>query len=643
MRVRLLCLLLIVCPSLVAAERHWTGEGGLNRNWTEPANWGGTAPQPGDDLVFNFVQIPGWRTINDFPPDTPFHSLTFLGGYDTTDGNRVVLGAGGLRFSSMGTILTLPIRLGADQTWTCDGFSIRSSVDLNGFALSVGGLYSGSIEGVISGNGSIIALGASQGPITFSGANTYSGPTTIAAGTLVAASETALGVGDGTAANGTTITNGSSLLVQTPRLAAERVEANGRGLQASGVIGGSGILTGPVIIGNDVLFTGTLTFRGAVIGSGSVDMFAYGTFVLENPANDFSAPTLLISGSLSVTAAGALPPDKILSGFGELRLNGTALSVRSIRIYGKVDLGAGGALSIADGGSLQSVVGTGSIRLTGGDLSISGPLAYSGMFLNDGGNVTSYDGGWTSASFVQSSGNFRLVHAFTSSATIQGGLFDPLYPVSVVNDLTLTSNASYNEQVKDDDHDKIGVRRVNLGNATLSFNDFSGRSTTPRVMIQNDGPDPVIGTFKNLPNRSRLGQYRLRYDGGDGNDVVLIPIVASTTFVHADPPAFEGAEATLTATVSGSSPSGTVTFFSNGARIGSAPLNGGVARLTTSSLFPGKNVITAHYEGDEQNEPSTSAAVTIDAIAIVPMLGAPALIALSLGIALLGIRARGLR
>jgi len=48
----------------------------------------------------------------------------------------------------------------------------------------------------------------------------------------------------------------------------------------------------------------------------------------------------------------------------------------------------------------------------------------------------------------------------------------------------------------------------------------------PIVIIDNDGNDPIVGTFQNLPEGASFVQnginYQISYHGGDGNDVVLL-------------------------------------------------------------------------------------------------------------------------
>jgi hypothetical protein len=69
--------------------------------------------------------------------------------------------------------------------------------------------------------------------------------------------------------------------------------------------------------------------------------------------------------------------------------------------------------------------------------------------------------------------------------------------------------------------------------------------------------------------------------------------------------------ATLTADVSTNSPTGTVTFSSNGVVIGIVPVSGGAAVLSISSLPVGSNSITAVYSGDANFNAATSSAVVV--------------------------------
>jgi RHS repeat-associated protein len=72
-----------------------------------------------------------------------------------------------------------------------------------------------------------------------------------------------------------------------------------------------------------------------------------------------------------------------------------------------------------------------------------------------------------------------------------------------------------------------------------------------------------------------------------------------------------GQSITLTAAVTGASPTGTVTFKDGAATVGSSALAGGIATLVTSSLTVGSHTLSAEYAGDANNDPSTSAGISV--------------------------------
>ncbi|MEO5360628.1 MAG: Ig-like domain repeat protein [Nitrospirota bacterium] len=86
---------------------------------------------------------------------------------------------------------------------------------------------------------------------------------------------------------------------------------------------------------------------------------------------------------------------------------------------------------------------------------------------------------------------------------------------------------------------------------------------------------------------------------------------ATTTALSSDTnPAAAGVNVTFTATVTGSSPTGTVTFKDGAVTLGTGNLNGSYqATYSTSSLSAGTHSITAVYGGDSNNAGSTSSAL----------------------------------
>jgi hypothetical protein len=75
----------------------------------------------------------------------------------------------------------------------------------------------------------------------------------------------------------------------------------------------------------------------------------------------------------------------------------------------------------------------------------------------------------------------------------------------------------------------------------------------------------------------------------------------TTAITSSQNPSAVGQSVTFTVTVAGQyggTPTGTITFTDNGVSVGTAPLSGGTATLTTSSLSHGKHTIKGSYGGD---------------------------------------------
>jgi hypothetical protein len=84
----------------------------------------------------------------------------------------------------------------------------------------------------------------------------------------------------------------------------------------------------------------------------------------------------------------------------------------------------------------------------------------------------------------------------------------------------------------------------------------------------------------------------------------------TTTLSSSLNPSALGQSVSFTATVSGASPTGTVTFKDGATVLGTVALSGGIARFATAALTQGNHVITASYGGDIGFAASTSASLT---------------------------------
>src|SRR5437762_2195246 len=91
-RLLLSLLLFSFSPFVHASTRTWSGAG-PNNFWTNAANWGGTAPVAGDELVFP-AGAARLSHSNNFPATTMFNSLTFSGSNYVIAGNAITNSAG---------------------------------------------------------------------------------------------------------------------------------------------------------------------------------------------------------------------------------------------------------------------------------------------------------------------------------------------------------------------------------------------------------------------------------------------------------------------------------------------------------------------------------------------------------------------
>ena len=393
-----------VGPYVAATVRTWTG-GGADNNWTTAANWGGTAPVAGDDLVF-----PGGAArlsnTNNYAAATAFNSITISGTGYTLAGNQVALGAGGLTESAVGASNTvnLPFAVAAVQPVT---------VTDGGASLLLGG--------VISGVGGLTTSGS--GTLILSATNTFSGALTVGSGTVLARANAAFGTSVGT----TTVSSGATVGVDGTGLTiAEPMTLNGSGVGGLGALRNlannntvSGALT--LASASTIASTaGTLTLSGAtanggflltvsgagnvtksagvVSGTGGLTQTLTGTLTLS-VANTYSGATAVSAGTLKLGVANAVGANSAvtLSGGTTLDMAGFADTVASIAGGGSITNSSATAATLTAGGSNASTTfsgvianGTGAVALTktgSGTLTLAAADTYTGATTVSAGTI----------------------------------------------------------------------------------------------------------------------------------------------------------------------------------------------------------------------------------------------------------------
>lgn len=343
-----IALALAAGPAAAQTTYTWTG-GGSDGNWSNPANWGGTAPASSptgtrvnlagtanttttiDAAYGNTLQVLGLS----FAPGAGPFAVNGGGPVLEVGAEGVVYGTAALGGGSADQTVAAPVRLGADQMWVNYGtgrLKFTGPVDTNGHALTLGktpstgeGLWWIDLLGPVTGSGRVTAVGRA----TMRGANTYSG--------------------------GTTIADQAWLVVDSAaNLGAGRVNLNNRGtLTLEAAVDST--LAGPLVVtntgGNDyggiqVNAAGaTLRFQpGGLQGGGDLDISGFGTKVLTGN-NTFS-------GTLSTGTGGRL---ELLDAGG-----GASIAAKSYSIYQTTfHVGPGATLDQAAGAASRPSIGIG--------------------------------------------------------------------------------------------------------------------------------------------------------------------------------------------------------------------------------------------------------------------------------------------
>ncbi|WP_088252982.1 FG-GAP-like repeat-containing protein [Fimbriiglobus ruber] len=263
------------------------------------------------------------------------------------------------------------------------------------------------------------------------------------------------------------------------------------------------------------------------------------------------------------------------------------------------------------GGTLVSANG---INVGG---TLAGPGTVGAATIQAGGNVE--PGG--SGTGILNTGNIAFAAGATLTPTLKG----------------TTAGTTY------DQVNTTGT--VDLGGATLNLNlAFTPAAGDTFTIVNNDGTDPVVGTFAGLPEGSvfKVGSqfFQISYKGGDGNDVTL-KAVPSSVLISAPSAAFANDTSTITYTVTYADPnfasstlsSGDVTLNTTGtAAVGSVVVSGtGATRTVTLSNITGDGAVgislPAGTGTDTSSNPEPgagpSATFTADSTAPTVAIGAP--------------------
>jgi len=474
--------------------------------------------------------------------------------------------------------LTGPLNVGGTTNSTIRGpisldaasrnFNISNNVELrmNGAISAVN--LSLPRPGIIKGGGGTLLLLSN---------NTFAGNVSINAGRVIAAEPRSLGAPTTEIASlvvgATSVAQGGELLLSAVSITNEllTLATTQGGLSTTGIC----VWLGQIVLNTNAPFNisnATLTVNGPITGVGAIVKRGSGALTLAGTnANGFTGMFQHQAGFLTLDKAAG-----VTAIAGDLQIGDAAggantdivvvQDAEQISDTSRVILTSSGHLDLNATETVGAISGSGAIRLDGGDLtfggngtdeSLSAQVVGTFDLTKVGTGIQTLSGNNTHSGITRIlAGTLRVngtqprsavsvvgaklegsgtVGQITSNGRISPGAGATGPGVLTTSNLIFQAGGSLEVNIDGSSpgtgHDQLAVRgSVQLANASLIPTlapGFLPDSGDTFVILSNDGADAIGGTFSGLPNNSFVSagpglRFQVRYNGGDGNDVMLI-------------------------------------------------------------------------------------------------------------------------
>jgi len=358
----------------------------------------------------------------------------------------------------------------------------------------------------------------------------------------------------------------------------------------------------PSLVNQQTTFTLTVTTTGTVTPAGTV--------------NFFNGTTLI--GTVNLTGTGATATASIPDSFpaaGAFPISATYTSTSNTQ---------GGTANLTQlVGNVTGLTLTSSVNpsLVGQSTNLTATIASLAAFGATTGSIQFFDGA-TSLGTVPVTGSsatlpvsfstagvHNLTAAYTTTNTELTNATSNVVHQTVLNVAALGLTSSVNPSLPNQSTtltatltalgSPIGTIKFFDGATLLGTVNLNGTTATLAVSFTTTGNHILTAVYSGDALTETITSSPL-------TQVVLFATTATLT--SSVNPVDVNANTTLTATIKSTTgtPTGTVTFKSNGVAIGMGTLNGGVATLVTSFKLPGVDTLIAVYSGDANNQTSTT-------------------------------------
>lgn len=366
---------------------------------------------------------------------------------------------------------------------------------------------------------------------------------------------------------------------QSTVLVAKAIGSNLNGVLK--IMDGSTVLATWNVTGGVAGFTGQLTTPFATSGTHSLTATYSGDAVNADSASAVIAQVVNSTVPV-VTLTSSINPAYVYTQSPALQAKVTGTNLN-------------GVLQILDGSTVIA-----SWNVTGGYAGFTG--TYTTNFSEPGNHslTATYSGDPVNANSAS-----PIVNQVINLAPTTTALASDANPVDAGTPFTLTASITGSNY-------PTGIVTFRDGAVILGTGEVYSGTATLNTTIANAGSHNITATYEGDGLNATSASAAL--------SEVVNKAIATVNFSSSPTPVFFGSPLTLTLTVNGSNPSGSVSFKDGATVIGTVALSGGVATFNTSALSEGSHNLTAEYAGDANNAGATSSVLsqTIEPANIAP-------------------------